>query len=358
MSEVSSTFDLQRLVRPNIRRLKPYSSARSEFSGKADVFLDANENAFGSPAGDGYNRYPDPLQTELKTRIAAMIGVPPSQVFVGNGSDEAIDLMFRIFCEPSVDEVIICPPTYGMYKVSADINDAVVKEVNLAGDFELNVPGILEAITPRTKLIFICSPNNPTGNPMDQESILEIARNFNGVLVIDEAYIHFANADSFVGELGTLANVVVLQTFSKAWGMAGLRVGLAIADEQIIDLINRVKPPYNVSAIAQRTVLEALDKGDIVRERIQQTLLARARMVRELSGLKAVTTIYPTDANFVLVRFDDPKAIYEQLIDRGIVVRDRSSVVLCEGCLRITVGTTSENDRLIEALRRFETGVL
>jgi histidinol-phosphate aminotransferase len=358
MSEVSSTFDLERLVRPNIRRLKPYSSARSEFSGKAEVFLDANENAFGSPAGDGYNRYPDPLQTELKTRIAAMIGVSPSRIFLGNGSDEAIDLMFRIFCEPALDEVIICPPTYGMYKVSADINDAVVKEVNLTGDFELNVDGILEAITSRTKLIFICSPNNPTGNRMDRESILEIARKFNGVVVIDEAYIHFANGDSFVGELDTVRNIIVLQTFSKAWGMAGLRVGLAIADEQIIDLMNRVKPPYNVSGIAQHALLEALEKSDVVWQRIEQTLLERERLVKELSALKDVTKIYPTDANFVLTKFVDAKVIYQRLIDRGIVVRDRSSVVLCDGCLRITVGNPVENDRLMESLRQLGTGVL
>jgi histidinol-phosphate aminotransferase len=351
-------FDLQRLVRANIRRLKPYSSARSEFSGKAEVYLDANENAFGSPAGDGYNRYPDPLQTELKTRIAAMIDVAPSRIFIGNGSDEAIDLMFRIFCEPGVDEAIICPPTYGMYKVSADINDVAVKEVNLTGDFELNVPAIRRAITPRTKLIFICSPNNPTGNLMDRESVFKIARGFHGVVVIDEAYIHFADRDSFVEELDTLPNAVVLQTFSKAWGMAGLRVGFALAGEQIIDLMNRVKPPYNVSSIAQRAVLGALEKTDLVRDRIGQILLERDRMVKELSTIKEVTKISPTAANFVLAQFVDAKAIYQHLIDRGIVVRDRSSVQLCEGCLRITVGTRTENDRLMEALRYLKTGVL
>ena len=358
MSGVSQSFDLQRLVRANIRRLKPYSSARSEFSGRAEVFLDANENAFESPAGGEYNRYPDPLQTELKIRIAAMIGVSTSQIFVGNGSDEAIDLMFRIFCEPGVDEVIICPPTYGMYKVSAEINDTVVREVNLTGDFKLNVSAILESITPRTKLIFICSPNNPTGNLMDRESILNIARDFQGVIVIDEAYIHFADHDSFVEELDTLPNVVVLQTFSKAWGMAGLRVGLAIADEQIIGLMNRVKAPYNVSSIAQRAVLEALEKIELVRERIEQTLLERRRMIKELSMVKEVTEVYPTDANFVLAKFVDAQAIYRHLIDRAIVVRDRSNVELCEDCLRITVGTQSENDRLMEALHDLETGVL
>jgi histidinol-phosphate aminotransferase len=230
--------------------------------------------------------------------------------------------------------------------------------VNLTGDFQLNVPAILEATTPRTKLIFICSPNNPTANLMDRESILKIVRDFQGVVVVDEAYIHFADHDSFVEELDELPNVVVLQTFSKAWGMAGLRVGLAIADEQIIGLMNRVKPPYNVSSIAQSAVLEALEKTELVRERIEQTLLERRRMVKELSMVKEVTEVYPTDANFVLAKFVDAKAIYRHLIDCGIVVRDRSNVELCGGCLRITVGTPYENDRLLEALRDLKTGVI
>jgi histidinol-phosphate aminotransferase len=354
MSEVEVLFDLQSLVRRNIRRLNPYSSARSEFDGRAEVFLDANENAFGSPAGDGYNRYPDPLQTELKVRSAEMLGISPSQIFIGNGSDEAIDLMFRIFCEPGVDEVITCPPTYGMYKVSAAINDVGVKEVNLTRNFQLNVPAIVNAITSRTKIIFICSPNNPTGNLMDEDAILEITRRFRGLVVIDEAYIHFADRPSFAGKLNTVPNLVVLQTFSKAWGMAGLRVGLAIAQEQIINLMNRVKPPYNVSGIAQRSAIDALEKRATVGEWIVELLSERDRVVKALGSLDIVGKIYPTDANFVLVQFADSNKIYRYLLDQGIVVRDRSSVELCAGCLRITVGTKAENDRLINGLFSFK----
>src|SRR5688572_27675376 len=225
------TFDLEKLVRPNILRLKPYSSARSEFAGSAEVFLDANENAFVSPAGDGFNRYPDPLQKELKARIAAIASVPDSKIFVGNGSDEAIDLLFRIFCEPGRGNCVICPPTYGMYRVSAEINDVTVREAPLTRNFQLNVPAIIDAVDVDTKLIFVCSPNNPTGNLMKREDVIAIARGFAGIMVVDEAYIHFANAESLASEIGRLPNLVVLQTFSKAWAMAGLRVGLAFADE-------------------------------------------------------------------------------------------------------------------------------
>ena len=353
MSEVKALFDPQSLVRANIRRMKPYSFARSEFNGKAEVFLDANENAFGSPAGGGYNRYPDPLQTELKVRAAELLCVSPSQIFIGNGSDEVIDLLFRIFCEPGADDVIICPPTYGMYKVTAEINDIGVKEVSLTENFQLDLPAILNAITLRTKLIFICSPNNPTGNLMDEDAILEIARCFRGIVVIDEAYVHFADRPSFAGKLNTALNLVVMQTFSKAWGMAGLRVGLAIANEPFINLLNRVKPPYNVSGIAQRAALGALEKRDVVEGWIAELLSERDRLVNELEALDIVRKIYPTDANFVLAKFVDSTSIYRHLLDGGIVVRDRSGVELCEGCLRITVGTKAENDQLINALFSF-----
>ncbi len=354
MPEANAPFDLQSLVRENILRLKPYSSARSEFNGNAEVFLDANENAFGSPAGGGHNRYPDPLQTDLKARAAVFLRVPPSQIFVGNGSDEAIDLMFRVFCEPGVDEAIICPPTYGMYKVSAEINDVAVKEVSLDEGFQLDVRAILDGIASRTKLIFVCSPNNPTGNLMDEDAILKIASSFRGMVVVDEAYINFAHRPSMVEKLDAAPNIVVLQTFSKAWGMAGLRVGLAIANERVVSLMNRVKPPYNVSGVAQRLVLEALEKCDPVDEWIAEMWKERDRLVKELEALHVVRKIYPTDANFVLAKFSDSNAIYGHLVDRGIVVRDRSGVELCEGCLRITVGTRTENDRLIEALSGFE----
>lgn len=348
------TFDLQNLGRKNIKNLKPYSSARSEFEGSAEVFLDANENAFGSPAGAGLNRYPDPLQRELKDRIAAMKGVSPSQIFVGNGSDEAIDLLFRIFCEPGRDEVITCPPTYGMYRVSADINDVTVREASLTADFQLDVRAILAGISGATKLIFVCSPNNPTGNLMSRGSILEIARQFTGIVVVDEAYIDFADEPSLLAELESLPNLVVLQTFSKAWGMAGVRVGLAFASSEIINLMNRVKPPYNVSGIAQQTVIRSLESSSTVREWIITARGERSRLENSLSDLDFVQRVYPSDANFLLVQVDDANSTYKYLIDEMIVVRDRSNVELCEGCLRITVGTPAENNRVLQALRSIE----
>jgi len=349
------TFDLEKLVRPNILRLKPYSSARSEFAGSAEVFLDANENAFVSPAGDGFNRYPDPLQKELKARLAAIASVPDSKIFVGNGSDEAIDLLFRIYCEPGRDNCIICPPTYGMYKVSADINDIEVREAGLSNGFQLDVPLIMNAVDDRTKLIFICSPNNPTGNLMRRHDVVKIARNFSGIVVVDEAYIHFAATESFNNELGRLPNLIILQTFSKAWGMAGLRVGIAFADEAVIDLMNRVKQPYNVSGIAQRAVLAAIADTREMEYSVRETLRERSVLMEALERFDFVVQIFPTEANFVLVRTTDANRIYQHLIDAHIVVRNRNSVELCEGSLRITVGTPDENSRLLDALASYCT---
>ena len=349
------TFELERIVRSNILGLKPYSSARSEFDGAAEGFLDANENSFGSPAGDGYNRYPDPLQKELKARIAAIKQLKTSQIFVGNGSDEAIDLLFRIFCEPGNDEVIICPPTYGMYVVSAEINDVTVKEVPLTMQFGLDVESVKSAMSERTKLLFVCSPNNPTGNLMNRESIIALAGIFDGIVVVDEAYIDFAGQPSISTEIEHLPNVVVLQTFSKAWGMAGLRVGLAFASAEIVELMNRVKPPYNVSGIAQRAVIDAMGESDTVDKWVGQILAERERLSRKLTKFRWVKKVYPSDANFVLVRVENAVSAYRHLIGEKIVVRDRSAVRLCDECLRITVGTSSENDRLIEALSRFES---
>jgi len=346
-------FDLKRLVRPNIADLKPYASARAEFVGSAEIFLDANENAFGSPAGDGLNRYPDPLQVELKQRVAMLKGIDREQIFVGNGSDEAIDLLFRIFCEPGRDSVIICPPTYGMYRVSADINDVAVTEVKLTDEFQPDVPAILEAVTTRTKLIFICSPNNPTGNLMRRDLVIEIAESFSGIVVVDEAYIDFAEEPSIITELGSFANLVVLQTYSKAWGMASVRVGLAFAGVQMIDLMNRAKPPYNVSGLAQQAVIHALDSGSTVRGWIETAKVERLRLGRSLGELNVVQRIFHSDANFLLVKVDDANTVYRHLIEEKIVVRNRSNVELCEGCLRITIGTPEENDRLLDALSSF-----
>ncbi len=346
-------FDLNSLVRPNILKLRPYSSARSEFAGEAEVFLDANENAFGSPAGNGFNRYPDPLQKELKALIGLTNGLASEQMFVGNGSDEAIDLLFRIFCEPGRDEVIVCPPTYGMYSVSADINDVGIRELPLTSEFQLDIENILAALNDRTKLIFICSPNNPTGNLMRRADVEQLLESFNGIVVIDEAYIHFAAEPSMIAELARFPNLVVLQTFSKAWGMAGLRVGMAYAIAEIIALMNAVKPPYNVSGIAQQAVIKSLSDEAPVEDWIKRTLSERERLVKELGLLPIVKKIYPSDANFVLVKVEDARGVYKNLIEKKIVVRDRSKVQLCEGCLRITVGTEEENEKLLESMKHF-----
>ena len=347
------SFDLDRLVRPNIRGLKPYSSARSEFAGSAEVFLDANENALGSAADGPFNRYPDPLQKELKQKIAKLKGIETHNIFIGNGSDEAIDLLFRIFCTPGKDSCTICPPTYGMYEVSADINDIAVTKVPLTPDFRLDVSSVLSAINAETKLFFICSPNNPTGNLMDREDVIKIASAFRGIVVVDEAYIDFSLSTSLISEIENFPNLVVLQTFSKAWGMAGLRVGMAFANVEIIGLMNRVKPPYNVSGIAQNAALNAFDNLADVENWIAQTLVERDRLATGLSAFPFTRVIHPSDSNFVLIKVDDANAMYKYLLAEGIVVRNRNNVELCEGCLRITVGTPDENTRMLEALERY-----
>ncbi|HEY0049424.1 MAG TPA: histidinol-phosphate transaminase, partial [Pyrinomonadaceae bacterium] len=288
-------FKLENLVRENIKRLEPYSSARKEFAGEAQIFLDANENSFGSPALDAgdYNRYPDPLQREIKQKLAISGGAEPTEIFVANGSDEAIDLLLRIFCEPQKDNILICPPTYGMYEVSAEINDVKIKRANLTEDFKLDLKAIEKATDASTKLIFVCSPNNPTGNSFTRFEILELLKNFGGIVILDEAYIHFSGEKSFVGEINNFPNLVVLQTFSKAWGLAGLRVGLAFANKEIIKLFNKVKPPYNVSEIAQRAILEALGNGEKIEKTIAEIVSERERLIENLGGFSFVRKIYP-----------------------------------------------------------------
>lgn len=347
-------MDLQKLVRKNIRRLTPYSSARKEFAGTARIFLDANENSYGSPLGENYHRYPDPLQTELKKEVAGLSGVRPGQIFVGNGSDEAIDLLLRVFCEPDRDNIVITPPTYGMYQISAAINDVRVKRAPLTENFELDSEAIGRTLDRRTKMIFVCSPNNPTGNSLDRGTILRLAETFPGLVVVDEAYIDFSSRPSLVVEIGRFPNLVVLQTFSKAWGLAGLRVGLAFADPEVIDLLNRIKPPYNVSEIAQRAVLRALKNKRTMRRRVAAIIAGREKLRRELAQLEIIRRIYPTDANFVLAKTVDAGRIYRFLLDHGIVVRNRHNVAMCAGCLRFTVGTPDENKSLIRALKRYE----
>lgn len=349
---------LENLVRENIKRLTPYSSARKEFSGVANIFLDANENSFGSPFETNYHRYPDPLQLKIKGIVSEWNAVKTSEIFIGNGSDEAIDLLFRIFCEPKSDNILICPPTYGMYEVSAEINDVEIKRANLTETFQLNFAEIRRQIDENTKLIFFCSPNNPTGNCLNRSEILEFAKSFNGIVVIDEAYIHFSNSKSLVSEIKNLPNLVVMQTFSKAWGLAGLRVGLAFANEAIIKLFNNVKPPYNVSQIAQEAVLDALNEKKTVDQTIQTIISEREKLTENLSKLKLVTKIYPSDANFILVKTTDANSIYKFLLEETIVVRNRNSVELCEGCLRITIGTAKENAKLLESLEKYEKSIV
>ncbi len=346
-------MDLQNLVRENIKRLTAYSSARKEFTGAAQIFLDANENSFGSPLAENYNRYPDPLQLEVKEKIAKINDVKASEIFIGNGSDEAIDLLFRIFCEPRKDNILICPPTYGMYEVSAEINDVEIKRANLTEDFQLDLAKIEKTIDENTKLLFVCSPNNPTGNGFPEKDILELTRNFGKIVALDEAYIHFSRENSLIEKINDFPNLVVLQTFSKAWGLAGLRVGLAFANEEIIELFNKVKPPYNISEIAQKAILDALENKEKVEKTIRKIGGEREKLIENLSKLKIVTKIYPTDANFVLVKTVDAEKIYRFLLDEKIVVRNRNNVEMCAGCLRITVGTPFENESLLKALKNY-----
>jgi histidinol-phosphate aminotransferase len=347
-------MDINKLQRENIKNLRPYSTARDEYKGQAQVFLDANENSFGSPLDQNYNRYPDPLQLDLKEAIGKIKGLPIENTFLGNGSDEAIDLLFRSFCEPGIDNVIILPPTYGMYEVSANINDVEVRKVNLLPDYQLDLDRIAEAIDSHTKIIFICSPNNPTGNSIIRTDIETILANFEGLVVIDEAYINFSKQRSFIPELTEYANLVVLQTFSKAWGLAALRLGMAFAARPVIDILNKVKPPYNINQATQDLALKALENVEQVNEWIKITVAERDRLSGELLNLSLVRKVYPSDANFVLVEVTDASTIYNFLVEQGIIVRDRSKVALCEGCLRITIGTSSENETLLNALKTFQ----
>ncbi len=344
-------FILNDILRDNIRKLIPYSSARDEFNGEAAIFLDANENSYGSPLLQNYNRYPDPVQKQIKHRLSEIKGVPAGNIFLGNGSDEAIDILFRAFCRPGVDNVITVPPTYGMYEVSANINDVAVQKVKLNDAFQLDMQGIAEAIDSNTKIIFVCSPNNPTGNSIDRDDIQTLLTNFKGLVVVDEAYINYSRQKTFIQELTEFSNLVVLQTLSKAWGLAGLRVGMAFSSEEIIDVFNKIKPPYNISQASQNLVLEALTQIDQVNIWIKQTVAEREKLFSSLALLDFVEHIYPSDANFLLVKTADPRFIYQILVNTGIIVRDRSKVELCEGCLRITIGTPAENESLLKTLQ-------
>lgn len=348
-------FELDKIIRANIGRLKPYSSARDEFSGSASVYLDANENAYGSPLSQNYHRYPDPHQLALKKKISGVKGLPEQNIFLGNGSDEAIDILYRIFCCPGIDNAIICPPTYGMYEVSAEINDIHIRRVALLPSFDIDVDHILSAMDEHTRLLFICSPNNPTGNSINKDAIELLISKFNGIVVIDEAYINYSRQPSCIRFLTQYPNLVILQTFSKAWGLAGIRLGMAFASAEIIDLMGRVKPPYNISENTQQLALRALDNVELVNTRIRETVQERDKLAAALSDLPVVEKVYPSDANFLLVKVKNAVAIYSYLVTKGVIVRDRSKLELCENCLRITVGTPAENTDLIDQLKTYHT---
>lgn len=340
--------DIYKLVRGNIRNLAPYSTARDDFKGIADTWLDANE----SPYAKYWNRYPDPRQKTLKARISELKGIPSDNIFLGNGSDEAIDLIYRIFCVPGVDNVVAVAPTYGMYEVAAGINDVEYRPVQLGEEFAFNGGALLEACDANTKAIFICSPNNPTGNSFPCGQMLDVARKFDGIVVIDEAYIDFCDSASMSENIADFPNIVALQTLSKARGMAALRIGMAFADRRIIGLMNNVKYPYNISGAAQSEALKLLD-GDI-RKEVNEICRERSRVRNTLSGYRCIEKIYPSQSNFVLVKVDDPDKLYDWLVRDGIIVRNRNKVKGCEGCLRITVGLAEENDRLFKSLGEYE----
>jgi histidinol-phosphate aminotransferase len=346
-------FDISTLLRNNIKNLIPYSSARDEFKGTADVFLDANENSLGSPLIKWYNRYPDPMQWKVKEKLSAIKGVSPQHIFLGNGSDECIDILYRAFCNPGKDNVIICPPTYGMYEVSAHINDIELRKARLMDDFQLDLIHLENLVDEHTKIIWLCSPNNPTGNSLNRQDIETVLNNFNGLVVIDEAYINFSRHRSFIPELQDYPNLVVMQTLSKAWGLAGLRLGMAFASEAIIEVYNKVKPPYNINQSTQELVLKALDEVESVNAMIKLIVDMREDLAIALKKISLVEKVYDSDANFLLVKVTDPIGVYKFLLHKGIVVRDRSKVELCEGCLRITVGTEKENKDLIKNLETF-----
>ncbi len=345
-------MEIKDLQRESIKQLKPYSTARDEYKGTAKIYLDANESPYGSPLNESYNRYPDPKQASLKERISQIKGIPPRHIFIGNGSDEAIDLIIRAFCEPGKDNVLVLPPTYGMYEIAAQINAVTVKKVALTLEFQLDLDRIAEQIDQQTKVIFICSPNNPTGNAIRRIDIETILNNFNGLVVVDEAYINYSKQYSMISELTEYPNLVILQTFSKAWGLAGLRVGMAFGSLPFIEILNKIKPPYNINQASQTLILQALDQLQSVNNWIKETVNQRNVLSKALSELDIVKKVYPSEANFLLVKFKEPLKIYESLKNEGIILRDRSSVELCEDCLRITIGTATENEELLQNLKK------
>lgn len=346
---MNTNFDLNGLVRPNVAKLKPYSSARDEFqsTGTEMVFLDANENPFQTDV----NRYPDPQQRTLKAELAKIKGVAQENILLGNGSDEVLDLIFRAFCEPKIDNVITLPPTYGMYAVLANINDVENREIELTPGFQPNISNILEVVDRNSKIIFLCSPNNPTGNSFSEEGVLDILENFSGLVVIDEAYIDFSKHPSWLKKLQTYPNLVITQTLSKAYGMAGIRLGICYASKEIIGVLNKIKPPYNVNELSQLRALKRITNMDEVKQEVAIILEERTRLFKALLDVKFIQKIFESDANFILIKVDDATKRYSEMLEMGIVIRNRTTQPLCENTLRLTVGTAAENDRLIKALK-------
>ena len=341
---------LEQLVRKNIWSLAPYSSARDEYSGKeAHIFLDANENPYGAP----FNRYPDPLQRELKKQISKVKGIPAEMIFLGNGSDEAIDLPYRIFCEPGKDNVVAIEPTYGMYKVCADINDVEYRRVLLDNNFDFKAADLLKACDTYTKIIWLCSHNNPTGNSLNRDEIIKVIEGFEGIGIVDEAYSDFAQQQTVRMELTKYPNLIVLNTMSKAWALAGIRLGMAFASQEIISIYNKVKYPYNVNQLTQQQALEALKDPYEVDKWVKTLLSERSRLMQAFSELPICVEVYKTDANFFLAKMTDAQSIYDYLVDKGIIVRNRSRIQLCNNCLRVTIGMKSENNELLAALRQY-----
>ena len=341
------SFDLNKIIRPIIKDLKPYSSARDEFTGKAEVYLDANENPFET----GLNRYPDPFQQKLKGKISKIKNIPTDSILLGNGSDELIDLIFRAFCEPGKDEVIILPPTYGMYQVCADINHIKTNKISLTKDFEIDEPLLFKGINENTKIIWICSPNNPTGNTMDPVVIKNILNSFSGIVVIDEAYIDFSSSQSWIDFLDFHPILIIIQTLSKAWGLAGLRLGMGFASKQIIAILNKIKPPYNINSLTQEKALEAIGYLEEKNNAVDTILNEKVKLIENIKLIERVKYIYPSDTNFILVKINNATNIYNELVERSIIVRNRSNVSLCEDCLRITVGDSTENKKLLDAIK-------
>ncbi|WBL24354.1 histidinol-phosphate transaminase [Zunongwangia sp. HGR-M22] len=344
-----TTVNIQNLVRENVKKLKPYSSARDEYkaTGTEMVFLDANENPYQTDV----NRYPDPHQRNVKNELAKIKGIQPEQILLGNGSDEVLDLLFRAFCEPAKDNVITLPPTYGMYKVLSEINNIENREVLLSQDFEPQVSAILDKSDDNSKLLFLCSPNNPTGNTFSEEKVEELLQKFNGLVIIDEAYIDFSGKESWLNRLQQYPNLVITQTLSKAYGMAGIRLGICCTSEEIIEILKKIKPPYNVNQLTQQRALNRILDVDGVRSEVTDILKGREELFKVLLEVSYVEKIYPSDANFILVKVDNASDRYDQLIEKGIVIRNRTTQPLCENTLRLTVGTTEENQKLIAALK-------